>query len=162
MQNVETNKRVFLNRWFLAMIAIGGVALASSISAVHVFHLKPCVMCKLQRIPFALLIVNAGFGLLSSYKQGFFKVTQVCLALGIVLGLGHFLMQMGTLPDFCTSKRGFETAQEFSRMLKTSKCSDIAWSVFGVPISLLNAALHALILGMGYRFRLRQKVRGAL
>jgi len=138
------------------MIAIGVVALASSISAVHVFHLKPCVMCKLQRIPFALLIVNAGFGLLSSYKQGFFKVTQVCLALGIALGLGHFLMQMGVLPDFCTSKLGFETAGEFSSLLKTSKCSDIAWSIFGVPVSLLNAALHALILGVSIRFSLRK------
>jgi len=162
MQNIETNKRVFLNRWFLGMIAVGVVALASSISAVHVFHLKPCVMCRLQRIPFALLIVNAGFGLLSSYKQDFFRVTQVCLALGIILGLVHFLMQMGALPDFCTSKRGFETDQEFSRSLKTSKCSDIAWSIFGVPVSLLNATLHALILWTGYRFRRRQKLRGAL
>ena len=143
------------------MISIGGVALASSISAVQVFHLKPCVMCKLQRIPFALLIVNSGFGLLSSYKQGFFKVTQVCLALGIILGLGHFLMQMGAVPDFCTSKRGFDTAQEFSRMLKTSKCSDIAWSIFGVPVSLVSAALHALILWIDYRFSLRGKLRGA-
>ena len=142
------------------MISIGALALASSISAVHVFHLKPCVMCKIQRIPFALLIVNAGFGLLSHYKQGFFRVTQVCLALGIVLGLGHFLMQMGTLADFCASKRGFATAEEFSRVLKTSKCSDIAWSIFGVPLSLLNAALHSLILWTGYRFRLRRRLMG--
>ena len=142
------------------MLSIGVLALASSISAVHLFHLKPCVMCKLQRIPFALLIVNAGFGLLSSYKQGFFRVTQVCLALGIVLGLGHFLMQMGAVPDFCTSKQGFNTAQEFSRMLKTSKCSDIAWSVFGVPVSLLNAMLHTLVLGLGYRFSLKRNLMG--
>ncbi len=142
------------------MIFIGVIALSSSISAVHLFHLKPCIMCKLQRIPFALLIVNSGFGLLSSYKQGFFRVTQVCLTLGIVLGLGHFLMQIGALPDFCTSKRGFDTAQEFSRILKTSKCSDIAWSVFGVPVSLLNATLHAVALGMGYRFSLKKSLIG--
>ncbi len=159
---METSKRIFLNRWFLAMIAIGSIALACSISAVHLFHLKPCLMCKLQRTPFALLIVNAGFGLLSSYKQGFFKVTQVCLALGIVLGMGHFLMQMGTLPDFCTSKKSFDTAQEFSMMLKTSKCSDIAWSIFGVPVSLLNAMLHTLVLGLGYRFSLKRSLMGAL
>ncbi len=144
------------------MIAIGSVALACSISAVHVFHLKPCVMCNLQRILFALLIVNSGFGLLSSYKQGFFKVTRGCLALGIVLGVGHFLMQMGAVPDFCTSKRGFDTAEEFSRMLKTSKCSDIAWSIFGVPVSLLNAMLHGGVLGVGCRFSLNKSLMGAL
>ena len=142
------------------MISIGAVALASSISVVHVLHLKPCLMCKLQRIPFALLIVNAGFGLLSFYKHGFFRVTQACLALGIILGLGHFLMQMGAVPDFCTSKRGFDTAQEFSGMLKTSKCSDIAWSIFGVPVSLLNAMLHTLVLGLGYRFSLKRNLMG--
>lgn len=145
---METSERVFLNRLFLAMLAIGMVALAASLSAVHVFHLKPCVMCKLQRIPIVLLLVNAGFGLLSSCKQGFFRVTQGCLALGTVLGLGHFLMQMGALQDFCTLKGGFVTTQEFSRMLITSKCSDIAWSVLGVPVSLVNAGLCIGVLGL--------------
>jgi len=73
---METSKCIFLNRWFLAMLVIGVVALGASLSAVYVFHLKPCVMCKLQRIPFVLVIVNAGFGLLSVYKQGFFKMIQ--------------------------------------------------------------------------------------
>jgi len=158
---VETNKRIFLNRWFALTLLLGMVALTASLLAVHVFHLKPCVMCKLQRIPFVLLAVNAGLGLLSSYKQGFFKVTQLCLALGIILGLGHFLMQVGAIPDFCISKRGFDTAQEFSKMLKTSKCSDIAWSVLGVPVSLLNAALHTLILRAGHRFSLRKRLMRA-
>lgn len=145
------------------MLSVGMVALASSLSAVHIFHLKPCVMCKLQRIPYALLIVNSGLGLLSetSYKQGFFKVTQVCLVLGITLGIGHFLMQMGALPDFCTSKRGFNTTEEFSKMLKSSKCSDIAWAVFGLPVSFLNAAIHGLILGGSIHFSLKKNLMGS-
>lgn len=82
--------------WFLSMLSLDGISLTLfSVSKIR-FHLRPCVMCKAPEAP--LLIVNADFELLSSYKQVFFKVTQVCLALGIVLIMGHFLMQMGTLP----------------------------------------------------------------
>ena len=155
---METDKQIFLNRWFVSMLFMGALALTFSILAVHIFHLKPCIMCKLQRIPFALLLVNAAFGLIGPYKEGFFKITQACLALGIVLGAAHFLMQLGTLPDFCVSQRGFESSEEFLRVLQTSKCSDITWSVFGVPASLLNAMLHGLILWMSIRLKRRKKL----
>jgi len=159
---METDKRIFLNRWFLSMLFMGVLVLTCSILAVQVFHLKPCIMCKLQRIPFALLLANAAFGLIGPYKKGFFRITQMCLAVGVLLGVIHFLMQMGALPDFCTSQRGFDTPEEFLRMIKTSKCSDIAWSVFGVPVSLLNAMLHGLILGSSIRLKARKKLlRGA-
>lgn len=155
---MEVNKRIFFNRFFLSMLFIGILGLTCSILAVHVFHLKPCMMCKLQRIPFALLIANAAFGLIGPYKQGFFRITQVCLALGILLGSTHFLMQMGTLPDFCAPQRGFNSPEEFSRMLQTSKCSEIAWSIFSVPVSLLNAMVHGLIFGISIRLMARKKL----
>ena len=84
---MESPQRILLNRWFLGMLTIGGMAALSSFIIAGVLDLKPCMMCRLQRIPFILLVVNAGFGLLSSYKQGFFKVTQGYLCLGIVLGV---------------------------------------------------------------------------
>ena len=144
------------------MLVIGVVALGSSLSATYVFHLKPCVMCKLQRIPFVLVIVNAGFGLLSVCKQGFFKVVQGCLAFGIVLGFGHFLMQVGALPDFCSAPKGVATVEEFSKMLKTSSCLKITWSVLGIPMSLLNGMFCAAILGVGFRFSTKKKLMAVL
>ena len=142
---METTKRVFFNRCFLGCLVIGCLALTASLLAVHAFHLKPCTMCKLQRIPFALLILNASFGLATSYKMGFFRVIQGCFGLGALLGIAHFLIQMGALPDPCVSQKGLSSAQEFSQMLKTSKCSDIAWSFLGVPISLINFAGCSLV-----------------
>jgi len=142
---MEMTKRVFFNRFFLGCLAIGSLALTTSLLAVHVFHFQPCTMCKLQRIPFALLILNASFGLATSCKMGFFRVIQSCFILGALLGITHFLIQMGALPDPCVSPKGLSTAQEFSQMLKTSKCSDVAWSFLGVPISLINFALCSLV-----------------
>jgi len=142
---MEIPKRVFFNRLFLGCLLIGCLALTASLLAVHVFHLKPCMMCKLQRIPFALLVLNASLGLATSYKMGFFRIIQGCFILGALLGVAHFLIQIGALPDPCVSQKGFGTTQEFSQMLKTSKCSDVAWSFLGVPISLINFALCSLV-----------------
>ena len=158
---METSTRIFLNRWFLSMLFIGALALTCSLLAVHVFHLKPCVLCKLQRIPFALLIANAALGLIGLSKEGFFKMTQACLALGALLGIIHFLMQMGTLPDFCTAHRDFDTPEEFLKVLQTSKCSDVAWAIFGVPASLLNTMIHGSIFWVSIRLKGKRKlIRG--
>ena len=142
---METTKRIFFNRWFFCCLAIGGIALITSLLAVQVFHLKPCTLCKLQRIPFALLVLNASLGLITSMKLGFFRVIQGCLLLGAILGLGHFLIQMEALPDPCSSPKGLNTTQEFSQLLSASKCSAIAWDFLGIPISLINCMGCSLI-----------------
>ena len=65
-------------------------------------------------------------------------------------------------PDFCVSQRGFESSEEFLRVLQTSKCSDITWSVFGVPASLLNAMLHGSVFWGSIRLKRKKTLlRGA-
>jgi len=87
---------------------------------------------------------------------------QVCLALGIILGLGHFLMQLNVLPDFCIAPKGVATVEEFSKILKAPSCSKIAWSVLGVPMSLLNGIFCAAILGVGFRFSTKKRLMAVL
>ena len=133
------------------MMALGGIALAISWLAVHVFYLKPCLMCRFQRIPFALLIVNSYLGMVTSCKVGFFRVAQGCLLLGGILGLGHFLVQMGALPDPCVVQKGMRSVQEFSQLLTSPKCSDVSWKILGVPVSVISAGVCFGILGISIR-----------
>jgi disulfide bond formation protein DsbB len=155
---METSTRIFLNRWFLGILCMGILALICSLLAVHVFHLKPCVMCKMQRIPLVLLVVNAAFGLIGTSKEGFFRVTQTCLALGVILGIAPFLMQIGSAPDFYPSQRNFNSPAELSHMLQAPKCSETSWSVFGAPFSLLNAMFHGAFLWMSIRLKKRKRL----
>ena len=162
MTNVETTLRIFLNRFFLGILCIGGLALTCSLLAVHVFDLKPCTLCKMQKIPFALMIANALLGLIGPYKEGFFKVIVCVLGLGILLGSVHFLMQMGMVPDFCSSQRGFNSPEEFLNSLQAANCSKVNWSILGIPVSLLNALLHGSVLGVSLRLKAKIKLmRGA-
>ena len=159
---METTQRIFFNRFFLAILCLGSIALTSSFLAAHVFDLKPCVLCKLQRIPFALMIANALLGLIGPYKEGFFKVIIGVLGLGVLLGTVHFLMQMGIVPDFCSSTRGFNSHEEFLNVLQAAKCSKINWSILGIPVSLLNALLHGSALGLSIHLKSKKKlIRGA-
>jgi len=155
---METSTRIFLNRWFLGILCIGGLALTCSFLAVHVFDLKPCTLCKMQRIPFALMIANALFGLISPYKEGFFKVIVGVLGLGVLLGGVHFLMQAGMVPDFCSSQRGFNSPEEFLNSLQAANCSKVNWSILGIPVSLLNALLHGSVLGVSLRLKGKKKL----
>lgn len=156
---METKERIFLNRWFLGLLAFSVMALLFSLIIQGVLGLKPCLMCILQRIFLILLGLNAGFGLLSFCKWEFFKAAQVFLCLGFVLGAVHFLMQMGAFPDFCISYRGVFSAEEFSRMLRASKCSDVSWSVLGVPVSLMNAVAQGSLLGTSIFLRFRKNLK---
>ena len=158
MTSVETNLRIFLNRWFLAILCIGVLVITCSFFAVYVFDLKPCTLCKIQRIPFALMIANALLGLIGPYKEGFFKVIVCVLGIGVLIGTGHFLMQMGMLPDFCSYQRGFNTPEEFLNTLQSLKCSKVNWSILGIPVSLLNAMLHGSVLGVSLRLKAKKKL----
>ena len=108
-------------------------------------------MCKLQRIPFALLLVNSLFGIMTAYKAGFFRVVQGCLLLGGILGLGHFLVQIGMFPDPCATQKGLSSVQDFSQMLTTSRCSELSWKILEVPVSLINAGFCFGVLGISIR-----------
>ncbi|MGE0630790.1 MAG: disulfide bond formation protein B [Parachlamydiales bacterium] len=159
---METTLRIFLNRWFLGILCMGVFALTCSFLAVHVFDLKPCTLCKMQRIPFALMIANALLGLIGPCKEGFFKVIVCVLGLGVLLGSVHFLMQMGMVPDFCSSQRGFNSPEEFLNSLQSPKCSKINWSILGIPVSILNALLHGNVLTLSMRLKSKKKlIRGA-
>ena len=155
---METSTRIFLNRFFLVILCMGTLALTCSFVAAHVYNLKPCTLCKMQRIPFALMIANALLGLIGPYKEGFFKVIVCVLGLGILLGSVHFLMQLGMVPDFCSSQRGFNSSEEFLNGLQTPNCSKINWSILGIPISLLNALLHGSVLGVSLRLKTKKKL----
>ena len=76
---------------------------------------------------------------------------QGCLFLGGVLGLGHFLVQMGALPDPCIAQKGVRSVQEFSQLLTSSRCSYVSWKILGVPVSLMNAGMCFGVLGMSIR-----------
>ncbi len=133
------------------MLVLAGGALATSFLAVHLLGMEPCMMCKLQRIPFALLVVNSYLGMVTSCKVGFFRVLQGYLFLGGIFGFFHFFVQMGAFPDPCLAQKGLGSVQEFSQLLTSSRCSDLSWKILGVPVSLINGGICFGVLGLSVR-----------
>ncbi|MCB1081057.1 MAG: disulfide bond formation protein B [Chlamydiia bacterium] len=152
------DRKIFFNRYFFVIILLGCGALVSSFIVAEGLQRSPCLFCKLQRIPFALMSVNAVFGLIGPYKGGFFKVILAFLGLGALLGMVHFLMQMLMVPDFCSSQRCFISPEEFLNTLQSPQCSKVSWSVGGIPVSLFNAMLHGITLGVSIRLKTKKKL----
>ena len=150
--------RPSLLRFFLAILCMGVLALTCSFLAAHVFALNPCTFCKIQRIPFFLLIIYGLIGLTTSHKEESFKGIMVILGVGALLGGLHFLMQLGLVPDFCPSQRDFHSPKEFLTSLQSPKCSRITWSILGIPISLLNAFLHSSVLIFSMHLKAKKKL----
>ena len=143
------------------MMVLGGIVFCISFGAVYRLGLKPCLMCKVQRIPFALLMINSFLGMVTHCKAGFFKVVQGALLLGGILGLVHFLLQLGALPDFCVRERGMASAQAFSERLIAPRCSDRSFEFAGMPVSLISAGLCVGVFGLSIRGKGKMKRKRA-
>ncbi len=157
---MNLRQNLFLNRFFFVSLSVGIVAIVASLLAATIFGLPPCMMCKIQRIPYALMIVNALFGLLMAYKELFVNILMGVLMVGVLLGLVHFLMQVGVIPDFCLAKKGFTSHQELLNYINKPKCSKVYWSIFGAPVSLLNAFVQGSLLGGFLILRSKREYQG--
>ncbi|MBF5059711.1 hypothetical protein NEPTK9_001227 [Candidatus Neptunochlamydia vexilliferae] len=145
---MDRGEEIFLNRFFVGMLLMSGVALLFSVFGARLLGLVPCSLCKWQRVPFMVLILGASGGLFGFRKRGFFRLVQGALFLGMGLGCIHFLIQMGVFSGFCSSARDFGTPEEFVKGLQRSSCSSISWPVLGVPVSLINGLSLGTVLGL--------------
>ena len=86
--------RVRLNRLFV-IVMVGAMVVLGISCGAEVMGVKPCTLCKLQRIPYVLLAVNGFLGLMMPIKRGIVRVLQMCFLGGIVLGGIHLGVMMG-------------------------------------------------------------------
>jgi len=150
---MNTRKQVTLNRMFAAFLGIAALVLIISLLAEKFGDLESCTLCKLQRIPYALIGLNAALGIFTSIKKGAFKVIQVCLVASFFLGGFHASVQHGKITDPCIRTVAvIQNPQDYSGLLTSGKnCSQISWVLLGIPLSLYNSLLSlSLLLGSRY------------
>lgn len=152
---------VIQKKWFIFLIFFGVGFLATAILSQYFLHLRACFLCHVQRIPFVLLIVTALCGLVTPYKNQCLKIILGILGTGALLGLTHFLIQLGLVKDFCFSPRGFGTPAAFLSALEKGRCAQVTWAILGIPVPLLGMISHGAIL-VGSFLIFRAKPRPAL
>ncbi|NGX50955.1 MAG: Disulfide bond formation protein B [Chlamydiae bacterium] len=157
---MNNRKQVTLNRVFAAFLGITVLVLIISMLEERFGDSESCTLCKLQRIPYALIGLIAVLGIFTSIKNGAFKVIQVCLVASCFLGVFHASVQYGKINDPCArTATAMQNPQDYSGLLASGKnCSQISWALFGIPISLYNSLLSLLLL-FGSRYLLSSNRR---
>lgn len=157
---MDYRAQVTLNRVLVAFLGISVLVLIFSLFAEKFGDLESCTLCKLQRIPYALIGLNAVLGIFTSIKKGAFKVIQACLTASCFLGAFHASIQYGKINDPCVRTAAvLQSPQDYSRLLASGKnCSQVSWALLGLPLSLYNSLLSLSLL-FGSRLALSRNRR---
>ncbi|MCB9092827.1 MAG: disulfide bond formation protein B [Halobacteriovoraceae bacterium] len=152
-----------MNRLFV-IVMVGAMVVLGVSYGTEVMGVKPCTLCKLQRIPYVLFAVNGFLGLMMPIKRGIVRVLQMCFLGGIVLGGIHLGVMMGKVKLPCL-RETVGSVEEFRRGLEKKGCGE-TWRVLGIPGALWNVGicLGGLVLTKKYGARrfLRQKAQSTI
>lgn len=112
------------------------VAVLISFLAEFAWQLKPCRLCKLQRLPLVAIMPLSLFGLLSSYKWisiNLIKLSFLCLS---AISGYHVMIQAGIVSDPCEVPH-VKTIEDFKSLMTDPplSCKASTLSLFGISAS---------------------------
>jgi disulfide bond formation protein DsbB len=144
------NAAQIAERWFFPIVlAVSLAALAVALTAQYGFDLEPCVLCQYQRIPYWVAAAMALVALLvpASDRSGIASMIALVFGLGAALAAYHFGVEQKwwNAATACAARGGLPTSFEAFRaepLAPIAKaCDAVDWTVFGLSITLYNAAL---------------------
>lgn len=116
--------------WIFLGIAVA--ALGISFFVEYVIGIRPCILCKLQRIPYYTVGGLALLGLFIQWKRGIIRFIQICFLAGVILAGYHTCVQFGYLGSPCQKKRTEQTGP--------------SWRILGLPPPLFNGIFSLAVL----------------
>ena len=139
--------------WLVGIALAALAAVVGALVSQHVFDMRPCAWCVLQRVVFMLIGIVAGLGLLTRRAPGR-RLTAAALALLSACGIAaalwqHFVAARSascdmTLADRLMMATGLNQAlpEVFAAY---ASCADAAATLAGVPYEFWSLALFVLL-----------------
>ncbi|MCP5503749.1 MAG: disulfide bond formation protein B [Chlamydiales bacterium] len=127
-------------------LGIAIVALIISFFVEYVIGIRPCILCKLQRVPYIATGLSALIGFFTPLKRMILRFIQVCFLAGVILAAYHSCIQFGFLGSPCQKKQIQRTGP--------------SWRILGLPPPLYNGVFSlAVLIGTEiFLVRTRKKV----
>lgn len=126
------------------VLAVSSLALATGFIAQYVFGLQPCILCLIQRIPFAIAGGFAALALISSLRQRRMLMVLAGLAFLINSGIAvyHVGVEKGYWASSCAPTEGGPVVAGDLAALMSKKvevrCDEPAWQFEGITMAGLN------------------------
>ena len=144
---------MILRNWHILLILISVVAIASALTAEHVYGLQPCELCLKQRHPYYFFILILVFFLFipKIYKSYIFLLIQLGSVYGIFYSVWHVGVENNLIegPSGCSSGLSLtkNTADLKEQILSKQvvSCDEIIWSIFGLSAASINTLVLMFI-----------------
>jgi disulfide bond formation protein DsbB len=138
-------------------LLLGGSAaiLATALASQFWGGLPPCELCHWQRLPYVAAIALAGAALLRP-SRALVALCGAVFVVGAGLALYHVGVEQGWFapPGACSADLGAaQTVEELRRRLEAAplaRCTDVAWSLFGVSMAGYNLIASAALAGFAF------------
>jgi disulfide bond formation protein DsbB len=146
----------FLRNPSVALAGAGVVALATALGSQYLGGLPPCELCHWQRVPYAAVVVLGGAALIwPRAARALVGASALILLAGGALAFYHVGVEQGWFqpPGACSADFGAaRTVEDLKRMLEAApitRCTDVAWSLFGISLAGYNLIASALLAAFG-------------
>lgn len=113
-------------------LGIAILALVVSFFVEYVMQIRPCILCKLQRVPYIVTGALSLIGLLTPIKRYILRFIQICFLSGVIIATYHSCIQFGFLGSSCQKKQIERTGP--------------SWRILGLPPPLYNGVFSLAVL----------------
>lgn len=130
-----------VDKKFIIVAAISLVILCFSFYQEYIQKVDSCYLCKLQRIPYLLILIFFILNVLNTWRSSYIRcVLNGILSLSIGLAFYHAAIQYGLLNDQCAVLNNFQNDEEFFTFLEKPmvSCALIKWKLGGLSASIWN------------------------
>lgn len=124
-------------------LGIAVLALTISFFVEYVIQVRPCILCKLQRVPYVATGIFALIGLFTPIKRYILRFIQICFLAGVIFATYHSSIQFGFLRSSCQKKQTEQTSP--------------SWRILGLPPPLYNGVFSLVVLVGTEIFLFRRK-----
>lgn len=142
---------------FILMI-LGGisiVALAAALTSQYVFGMHPCILCLYQRIPYAVVILLAGMGIMASKTMGVkygalnIFLSGIAFIINAIIAFYHVGVEQKWWASSCSvpdiSTLNSQDLMAAIQAAPTVSCGQIPFELFGVSMAGYNVILCMML-----------------
>ena len=153
-----------------AIVAASAAILTAAYAFQYIGGLAPCALCLYQRVPYAIAIGLSVVALVAAGRIGARGVAAAAASCAVVFAAGaaiaafHVGVEQGWWHGLATCSTTLEPGLSFdefkARIMNapTTRCDEVAWSLFGVSMAGYNV-LVSLALAGGSGWAARRLVR---
>ena len=139
-----------LNNIYLLVVTVCILTLLSAVYIEYILNVRPCILCKYQRVPYIIAIFICFFGYFNLENKFWIYLIIVTFLFSSMLSGYHVGIENNIFKEFsgCTSNNtNIINKDELLKVLKDSQpnCKDVAFKLMGFSLATFNLLLSIII-----------------